>query len=187
MELEKLSIRELIARLTVGQFWALLLVIVTLIVGAFGFGYKASTYIAELRESIVELRLNSQKNELEEAKAELVELNEKDKFLSLFLRYEIAKGNWYLDPRARHEIAHLRPDPTRFEEIKRDKEIYGMNAEEQWAEYINARKAFDEYLDELMGRDRLKIRKGQKRLAKVIFKDETKWDIPRELHVTLKK
>jgi hypothetical protein len=187
MEVEKLSVRELIARLKVAQFWGLLVVVVALIVGAFGFGYKASMYLAELRMRIIELQQSSQTTELEKAKSELVELNEKDKFLSLFLRYEIAKGNWFSDPIAKSETAHMRPGPERFEEIRTEKERYGMDAEEQWVEYISARKAFDEYLDERIGKEKLKLRKGQRRLAIVHFKDDTRWDIPRELHVTLRE
>jgi hypothetical protein len=94
---------------------------------------------------------------------------------------------WFSDPIAKSETAHIRPGPQRFEELRIEKDRYGMDAEAQWVEYLSARKAFDEYLGERIGKEKLKLRKGHKRLAVVQFNDNTKWEIPRELHVTLRE
>jgi len=135
MELEKLSIRELISRLKVGQFWGLLVIIFGLITGAFGLGYKTSSVVNEARlntaqSQITELKttVNTKESDLSKVTSKLSQLNEKDRFFSLYLRYMIAKEEWGSD--------------------------YGVNS---------ARKAFDEYLQKRIDADKLIIKKPKNR------------------------
>lgn len=135
MELEKLSIRELISRLKVGQFWGLLVIIFGLITGAFGLGYKTSSVVNEARlntaqSQITELKttVNTKESDLSKVTSKLTQLNEKDRFFSLYLRYMIAKEEWGSD--------------------------YGVDS---------ARKAFDEYLQKRIDADKLIIKKPKNR------------------------
>ncbi|MCK4961445.1 MAG: hypothetical protein KAS19_03120 [Anaerolineales bacterium] len=135
MELEKLSIRELISRLKVGQFWGLLVIIFGLITGAFGLGYKTSSVVNEARlntaqSQITELKttVNTKESDLSKVTSKLSQLNEKDRFFSLYLRYMIAKEEWGSD--------------------------YGVDS---------ARKAFDEYLQKRIDADKLIIKKPKNR------------------------
>jgi len=154
MELEKLSIKELISRLKVGQFWGLLVIIFGLITGAFGLGYKTSSVVTEARLNIaqsqiteLETTINTKESDLSKVRSKLSRLNEKDRFFSLYLRYMIAKEEWGSD--------------------------YDVDS---------TRKAFDEYLQKRIDADKLIIKKGGGRLATIEFEDQLPWRIPPELH-----
>ncbi len=166
MEIEKLSISELISRCKVGQFWAVVVVIAGLIIGSFGIGYKMCASVNEAKINAIQLEiakltgdLQSKNKDLSKLTSENDLLYDKDWFLSLYLRYQLAKEKWNHDHEAR----------------------------EEFSEYNTAREAFDEYIIERVGREKLRLAKGGGRLATVKFGDGTIWTLPRELHAAAKK
>ena len=75
MEIEKLSLGELISRCKIGQLWAVVVVIAGLIGGAFGLGYKTHSYINEAKINAIQLQIVRLTGELQ---AKRVERGEKD-------------------------------------------------------------------------------------------------------------
>lgn len=161
MEIEKLSLSELISRCKVGQLWTVVVVIASLIAGAFGLGYKMHASINEAKINAIQLEITILKGNLQSKEKELSNLvsennllYDKDRFLSLYLRYQLAKEKWNND----------------------------YDAKEEFQEYMTAREAFDEYIIERVGGEKLRLGKGGGRLATVKFVDGTIWTLPRELH-----
>ncbi len=161
MEIEKLSIKELISRFKVGQLWALIGVIAGLIVGSFGIGYKMCDSVSEIKISSVQLEvakltgdLSSREDDLTKLTSENSLLYDKDRFLSLYLRYQLAKEKWNHDD----------------------------DAKEEYEEYKITRDSFDKYIIGRVDREKLRLGKGGGRLATVKFGDGTIWVLPRELH-----
>jgi hypothetical protein len=82
----KLSIKELLGRMTVGQVWGIAAAIFALIAGSFTIGYKVSENLKAKTTISVE--------SLED---EVTGLSEKNRFLGLYLRFMLAKNNLDLD------------------------------------------------------------------------------------------
>lgn len=161
MEIEKLSISELISRCKVGQLWATVVVIAGLIAGSFGIGYKVCASVNEAKINALQFKIEKLEGDLQSKDEELSKMTsnnklfyDKDRFLSLYLRYQLAKEKWNDDDEAR----------------------------EEFSEYNTAREAFDSYVIERVGREKLRLAKGGGKLATVAFGDGTIWTLPRELH-----
>jgi nitrate/nitrite-specific signal transduction histidine kinase len=102
MDIENVSVRELILKMKIGQLWAIIVVIAGLITGSFTMGYKYNDSRNELKLiskefelkqylAAKDLELKQASSKLEEINNNLGELRKKDRFLSLFLRYEQAR------------------------------------------------------------------------------------------------
>lgn len=158
MNPEKLTIKQLVGKLNVGQFWGLLGVMAGLVAGAFALGYKSSSMVtdpklAEKDAQITVARLENDKKteELKKATAETGDLGSKERFLSLYLRYLIADKNG------------------------------------DYTESRTARNALDEFVGQFVDAKELVIHKGGGRLATIKFSDGTSWELPAELHAVEKK
>ncbi len=166
MEMEKLSVSELISRCKVNQLWAVLVVVAGLITGALGLGYKMCSSVNEAKINVIQLEtaklagdLQSKDKAISKLASDNDLLYDKDRFLSLYLRYQLAKEKWNIDRKA--------------------DDIYN--------EYYSSREAFDEYIINRIGREKLRITKSGGRLATVKFGDGAIWTLPRELHAAAKK
>lgn len=162
MEIEKLSVSEFLRRLKIVQLWAVGVTVASLLAGTFGLGYKAAMTVNEAKLNAKDAEITDVKRDLETMKTELKaahtkldEATDKDRFLSLYLRYLLAKETADSDP----------------------------ENEEKYRTYETTLKAFDNYIREQVDKEKLIIRKGGGRFAMIEFKDETKWQIPPELHM----
>lgn len=163
METEKLTISDIITRCDVIQLWAFIVVITGLVSGAFGAGYKVYSYVQQAKISQMELEKKQIQSQLDgkieilsKATAESKLLHDKDRFLSLFLRFALAKEKW----------------------------LENQDDDKAYDDYYTSMTAFDEYLIERVGKEKLRLNKGGGRLATVQFFDGTIWVIPKELHAT---
>lgn len=157
MKQEKVSLRELLGSLKVGQLWGIGVAIVGIISATYGLGYKTATIVHSERINRLSLQRDQFEAQLSVQEAGLKDLSTKDLFLSLYLRYQLAKEST------------IASDAT----------------DNEFQAYDLARKAFDTYLQENVGRERMTLRKGEGRQATMVFADGTFWRIPKELHMTL--
>lgn len=155
MEADKLTFKDLFARVPVGQLWAFVGVIAGLTGGAFGGAWWIRGTIEETKTQTVvsknealERELLSIANERTDDQEKTRQLHEKDRFLSLYLRYVMARD--------------------------------GVDAS---ISEDSARKALDDCIEGHVDREKLIIHKGGGRLATVEFPDGTIWTLPRELHM----
>jgi hypothetical protein len=155
---EEFTIKELVSNLKVRQLWAVIGTLIALLVGSFEIGYK-------INQSSNEQRLG----QLEELTKKIKLLNDKERFLSLYLRFELAK----------EKINDK--DLNKIDWSDYDKERKAFD------EYWKALKAFDDYINEHVDKEKLIIHKGEHNLASIEFSDGTSWTIPEELHSVEKK
>ncbi len=157
MKPETLTIREILGGLKVGQLWAIGGAIVAVIAGSYALGYETATIVDSDRIGRLSLERDRLAGELTAQESDLEDFATKDLFLSLFLRYQLAKE-------------------TTFAESRTDEDLLAYDA---------ARVAFDNFLQENVGAEKLTLRKGQGRQATMVFADGTVWTIPKELHMAL--
>ena len=93
--------------------------------------------------------------ELKVAQADVPETRRANTFLALYLRYQLAK--------------EATASSSKTSEDEKDLKV--------------AKDGFDAWLMEQVGKEKLILHKGQKRLATIQFADGTIWTIPRELHM----
>jgi len=162
MEIEKLSVKELISRFTVGQLWALIGVVAGLIAGSFGIGYKMSASVSRMEINSIQLEkvkltgdLSSRDDDIAKLTAQNNLLYDKDRFLALYLRYQLAREKWNQD----------------------------YDAKEEYKAYQTARDSFNKFITQRVDSEKLRIAKGSDRLATIKFDDGTIWVLPRELHI----
>lgn len=150
--MDKLTVGQILKGLSPGQFWAVVGAVFFLVAGAFGVGYKLQLSTSEIRAERSAAKL-----------AEFRGLQTKERFLALYLRYLIAKGNLQAEE----------------------------NDENQRA-LIEARDAYFQYIQELLkrgeeARDEIDLRgvilgKGGGKDVTVKFGyDGSVWTLPREL------
>jgi len=72
---ENITVKELLSNLKVTQLWAVITIVFGLLAGSFTLGYKISQTLSNVHG------------------VKSAELQKKDTFLSLYLRYELAKNN----------------------------------------------------------------------------------------------
>ena len=80
MNPKRMTLKQVIATLTVTQAWTLVAIIVAVLGGSFGAGFRVCSYIDE-----------SKLNRLDRTTVELTEARVKDRFVSLYLRYVLAR------------------------------------------------------------------------------------------------
>jgi len=205
---EAIAIGDIINRMTVGQFWKVAGSLIGVVAATFSLGYFVASSIADgsLKSKSAELatkdtelavkdgeieslnrRLDEQQPDLSKSQEELIAYRHKDRFLSLFLRYALAKNSWF---KANSSVdAFTERHGGSIEELSpSDREEYDRLAAARattFEEYdINTRAPFNIYLHETLDEDDLHWAKGQGRNATVRFDDGTIWVIPSELHVT---
>ena len=170
MEAEKLTVKdllELLGKLKLGQFWSLVVLLFALASGVFASGYKVAATLQEGKTAGAQVKLEEAEKQRDGLRAELVGMKKKERFLALFLRYELAKDQ-VLTARLDSPEAGEAPE-------KLEKELAG------------ARAAFDEYLlrniDPQPGERAPDLRtiKGGGRNAVVKLGDGTLWTLPTEL------
>lgn len=158
MKPETLTIREIFGGLKVSQLWAIGGAIVAIISSAYALGYKTATIIDSDRIGRLGLERDRLEAGLTAQQSDLEELETKDLFLSLYLRYQLTKEAAYYASAATND----------------DLQKYKL-----------AREAFDAFLQEKVGQEKLTLRKGQGRQATMVFADGTVWTIPKEMHMAL--
>lgn len=94
-EVDKMSIVQLFGHLKIGQLWGTLAVIAGLIGGTFVAGYKTSSTVMDAQLNSMQIKLDdananlaTKATELTTSNKEIASYKKKDRFLSLFLRYE---------------------------------------------------------------------------------------------------
>lgn len=85
--MNKLTVGQILKSLSPGQLWAVLAAVSTLIGGAFTIGYKLQLSTSEIRAERSATKL-----------AEVRGLQTKERFLALYLRYLVAKGDLQTEP-----------------------------------------------------------------------------------------
>ena len=85
--MNKLTVGQILKSLSPGQFWAVLVAVSSLVAGVFAIGYKLQLSTSEIRAERSAAKL-----------AEVRGLQTKERFLALYLRYLIAKGNLQTEP-----------------------------------------------------------------------------------------
>jgi hypothetical protein len=156
MEPEKLSLKELLVRLPIGQLWGLIVVITGLIVGAARIGWSFRGTIEEAQigrlmaeKSALEGRVASIEQDQKDKGEELRQQQEKANFLTAYLRYIMARDQLDLS--------------------------IPLDA---------ARQALDGYIEGRVKQESVIIHKGQGRRAIAQLADGSQWPIPPELSAT---
>lgn len=159
MDPENLTLKQLLSNLKVGQLWALITLVTGLIAGAFTLGYKANALVTDPKLAEKEAQLTAARMALEEASDNLKKAGSESK--------DAGTKERFLALYLRYLIAVRNNDDE--------------------AEQSETRKAFDDFIREHVDAEKLKLHKGGSRLATITFADGTSWEIPRELHVTMKQ
>ena len=109
---EKMSLVELMSRLPVGQLWGFLGIVLGIVVAAFygAWSIKGTVEDVKLQAAIAkaddsERKLSSAAKELAVANERIAQMKDKDRFLTLHLRYELAKHGADIDARRDAEKA----------------------------------------------------------------------------------
>ncbi len=139
----KLKVKEILTGLSVVQLWAFIGAVIGVLAGSFYIGYQVSESLHE--------KITLDESTLQQ---EVKGLSDKNRFLSLFLRFELTKNE--------------------IEESDMQSEA--------WENYETTRKAFDEFVRERVTSEKLILHKGGS-LATIRFSDGTIWNIPQELHI----
>ncbi len=100
IEADKLSLIALLARVPVGQLWAFIGILIGLVAGAFATAWTVRGIVEEVnirsvttsKEDLAR-RIEATEKELMGEKEDVRKLQEKDRFLSLYLRYVMARDN----------------------------------------------------------------------------------------------
>ncbi len=175
--------------MTVVQLWSTTGAVVALLTAASGAGYEVGTHLSsvkiekkEIDLSKKEIELSTLMNEKEtlakektDWKSKEKELNDKEIFLSLFLRFQLAKTSWQ---EARYDIPTSKNGEER--ELTQEEKSEKVNALRD--KYIKRLEAFDAYLFRKFGKQKFELHKGAE-LVTITLPDNTNWTIPGELHI----
>lgn len=158
MNSENITLKQFLGNLKVGQFWGLLGTVSGLIAGAFALGYKVNSMVTDPQLAARDAQLTAARLEIEKATADLK---------------KTADQTGAAGTKERFLSLYLRY-------------LIAVRANAEPAEQDEARQAFDDFIRQFVDSKELIIHKGGGRLATIKFSDGTSWEIPRELHVTMK-
>jgi hypothetical protein len=100
-DITELTIKQAFSQIQISQFWGLLVIIVSLLVGAFTLGYKLSSSVSEAKVGNWESQIDS----LRESTKHFRGLEAKERFLALYVRYLLAKEKFANTEEASEEVS----------------------------------------------------------------------------------
>lgn len=97
----ELSLGKLLSALTPPQLWGIIVVVFIMLSGAFGLGYKLRSTVTQVDIAKLQIEITNLKtetNNLRQKSDDLLAINKeletKERFLTLYIRYMDAKGEW---------------------------------------------------------------------------------------------